>query len=142
MRKVVRDQARILRLVGWRLGSRKLRHAFCRLKRLSKYPANRKIVQARAAQHVNFASARCAPAGVRGIGEKDYNGATAGCRDMCGPGVVPDSKSGCVGEVDQAGELGAANEVDRSRTRRANLGREHLLACAADNGRENTGRLE
>jgi hypothetical protein len=64
------------------------------------------------------------------------------CRDVCGTGVIPNGESCRIGKIDQAGELGAANKVDRRRARRADFGREHFLACTADNDRNNPGRFE
>ena len=61
---------------------------------------------------------------------------TARGRDMRGAGVVADGENGRAGKIDEAGKLGAANEIDRSPARCADFGREGFLAPSADNDRE------
>ena len=67
---------------------------------------------------------------------------TTGGRDMRGAGVVANGEKGRVGEIDQPGKLGPANEIDRRLASCADFGREGLLAPSADNDGESTGCLE
>ena len=67
---------------------------------------------------------------------------TAGCRDMRGASVVADGENRGASQIDQAGKLGAANEIDRSLARRTDFGGEGLLSPRADNDRESAGCLE
>jgi hypothetical protein len=87
-------------------------------------------------------SARRAPTGISGVGEKNHNRATRRCRDMCGAGIVPDGEIGCVGKIDQAGKPGTADEIDRSGASRTDFGRKWLFACPADNNRPRPDCLE
>jgi hypothetical protein len=102
---------------------------------LRKYAVDQKIIQPGAGQDMNFASARRAPARLGSVGEKDDHGMPPGCRDMCCAGVIPNSESGRVGKIGQAGKPGAAYEVDRFGASSTDFSGERLLALSADNHR-------
>ena len=112
------------------------------LHRLREYSVDLKIVQIGAGQDVNPIAARGATARLRGGREKDDHRMTTRRRDMRGAGVVADGEHGGAGEIDQAGKLGATNEIDCRPACCADFGRERLLAMSADNDREDAGRLE
>jgi hypothetical protein len=82
---------------------------------LRKYTVDQKIIKPATGQDMDFASARRAPARLGSVGEKDDHRMPAGCRDMGGAGVIPNSESGRVGKIGQAGEPGMAYEIDRFR---------------------------
>ena len=66
---------------------------------------------------------------------------TAGSRDMCGAGIVP-NREGCgVAKVCQGGKLGAADEVDRGRASYTDFSGKLLLSPSPDNDRKSTGCL-
>jgi hypothetical protein len=70
---------------------------------LRKYTVDQKIIKPAAGQDMDFASARRAPARLGSVGEKDDHGMPTGCRDMGCAGVIPNSESGSVGKIGQAG---------------------------------------
>ena len=67
---------------------------------------------------------------------------TTGCRDMRGAGVVPNGENGRVGKIDQSGNPGAADEIDRNGASCTDFGRDWLLAPRADDNWRSTGCLE
>jgi hypothetical protein len=102
---------------------------------LPKYAVDQKIIEPGASQDMDFASARRAPARLGSVGEKDDHRMPAGCRDMCCAGVIPNSESGRVGQIGQAGEPGTAYEIDRFRASSPDFSSKRLLALGADNHR-------
>ena len=109
---------------------------------LCKDTIDRKFVETRAGKHVNFPPARRATAWVGSSGKQHNDGMTAGRGNMRGAGVIPNGEKSSVGKIGQAGETGAADEVDGIGASCADLGREQLFAAGANNDRKNGASLE
>src|SRR5207302_206938 len=87
-------------------------------------------------------AARRASTGVGGIGKEDDDRMTAGRGDVRGAGIIPDGKGGGIRQIDKAGKLGAADEIDRVGAMRADFGGERLLTRSPDDDGQGAGRLD
>src|ERR1700730_766026 len=91
---------------------------------------------------MNLVAARRAPTRIGGIGEEDDDRLTARRSDVRGTCVIADGKSSSISQIDKAGKLGAADEVDRVGAARTDFGRERLFARSANDDGEEAGCLD
>src|SRR6202023_115478 len=91
---------------------------------------------------MNLAAPRRARTRMGGMGEEADARLTARRSDVRGTCVIADGKSSSISQIDKAGKLGAADEVDRVGAARTDFGRERLFARSANDDGEEAGCLD